>query len=40
MNELLQTYTFLNQAMQDDSLLCLAQAVCWLDPLWRGYDED
>lgn len=40
MNDLLQTYTFLNQAMQSDSLLCLAQAVCWLDPLWRGYDED
>ena len=40
MNKLAQTYTFLNQAMQDDSLLCLAQAVCWLDPLWHGYDED
>lgn len=40
MNDLLQTYTFLNQAMQSDSLLCLAQAVCWLDPLWRGCDED
>lgn len=40
MNDLQQTYTFLNQAMQSDSLLCLAQAVCWLDPLWRGYDED
>lgn len=40
MNDLLQTYTFLNQAMQSDSLLFLAQTVCWLDPLWRGYDED
>ncbi len=40
MNDLLQMYGYLNQAMQGDSLLCLAQAVCWLDPLWSGYDED
>jgi hypothetical protein len=40
MNELLQTYTFLNQAMHEDSLLCLAHAVVWLDPLWRGYEDD
>lgn len=40
MNELLQTYDFLNQAMHADSLLCLAHAVVWLDPLWRGYEDD
>jgi len=40
MNELQEIYAYLNQAMQNDSLLCLAQAVCWLDPLWRGYDEE
>lgn len=40
MNDLQQVYGYLNQGMQRDSLLCLAQAVCWLDPLWRGYDED
>lgn len=40
MNDLQQVYDYLNQGMQSDSLLCLAQAVCWLDPLWRGYDED
>ena len=40
MNELQEIYAYLNQAMQSDSLLCLAQAVTWLDPLWRGYDEE
>lgn len=40
MNELLQTYTFLNQAMHNDPLLCLAHSVAWLDPLWRGYNDD
>jgi len=40
MNDLQQLYGYVNHAMQNDALLCLAQAVCWLDPLWRGYDED
>lgn len=40
MNSLLQMYGYLNQAMQSDSLLCLVQAVVWLDPLWRAYEED
>jgi hypothetical protein len=34
MNDLLQTYSYLNEAMQSDSLLCLANAVAWLDPVW------
>ncbi len=40
MLKIFEVYHYLNQAMQNDSLLCLAHAVCWLDPLWRGYDED
>lgn len=42
MTHLLQMYDYLNQAMRGDSLLCLAQAVCWLDPLWQDdeYDVD
>lgn len=40
MNDLLQTHAFLNQVVQGDVLLCLAQTVCWLDPLWRGHEHD
>lgn len=35
MNELLATYTLLADAMLDDPLLSLANAVVWLDPLWK-----
>lgn len=40
MNALEDVYRYLNGAIQNDSVLCLAQATCWLDPLWRGHDED
>lgn len=40
MTDLHQTYAFLNQALQADSVLCLAQAVAWLDPLWRDDEAD
>ena len=39
-NDLLQTYTLLAAGLRDDPLLCLASAVCWLDPLWQEADED
>jgi hypothetical protein len=31
-----QLTTFLNSAIRADPLLYLANAVCWLDPLWRS----
>ncbi len=40
MNEILDTFSLLAVAMLDDPLLCLANAVCWLDPLWEFADDD
>jgi hypothetical protein len=40
MNELLDTFGLLAAAMLEDPLLCLANAVCWLDPLWEFADDD
>jgi hypothetical protein len=40
MNDLLDTFGLLAAAMLDDSLLCLANAVAWLDPLWEMSDDD
>jgi hypothetical protein len=40
MNELLDTFGLLAAAMLDDPLLTLANAVCWLDPLWETSDDD
>ncbi len=40
MNELLDTFGLLAAAMLDDPLLALANAVCWLDPLWEFADDD
>ncbi len=40
MNDLLQTYTLLAARLRDDLLLCLANAVAWLDPLWQEADDD
>lgn len=34
MNELDTVYAFLNQTIRQDSQLCLAQTVAWLDPLY------
>ena len=39
MNELLETYALLADAMLDDPLLSLANAVAWLDPLWKMPDD-
>lgn len=40
MNDLLQTYTLLGVGLRDDPLLCLANAVTWLDPLWQEADDE
>lgn len=40
MNDLLDTFGLLAVAMLDDPLLTLANAVCWLDPLWEFADDD
>lgn len=45
MNDLLATFDLLAAALLDDPLLTLANAVCWLDPLWEinegdMYDDD
>ena len=39
-NDLLDTFGLLAAAMLDDPLLALANAVCWLDPLWETNDDD
>lgn len=39
MNNLLNTYSLLQSAMTADPVLCLAQAVAWLDPMWNLSDE-
>ncbi|HML20979.1 MAG TPA: hypothetical protein PKD09_04980 [Aggregatilinea sp.] len=33
-------YGFLVAGLHDDPLLCLAQAVAWLDPFWAGLSDD
>lgn len=45
MNELPDVHQFLAAGLRADPLLCLAQAVCWLDPFWSDdepddYDDD
>jgi hypothetical protein len=40
MNDLLDTFGLLATAMLDDPLLCLANTVVWLDPLWETSDDD
>ena len=46
MTALTDVHCFLAAGLRDDPLLCLAQAVAWLDPFWDGlvdddeYDED
>ncbi|GAB5426326.1 MAG: hypothetical protein Crog4KO_34730 [Crocinitomicaceae bacterium] len=40
MNILHNSYSKLNQAILADPVLCLAQAVAWLDPLWCTVDEE
>jgi hypothetical protein len=40
MNDLLNTFGLLATVMLDDPLLCLANAVAWLDPLWESSDDD
>ncbi len=35
-----QLNRLLNSAIHADPLLCLAQSVCWLDPLWRSDDDE
>lgn len=39
MNDLLALQTALTSAMTVDPVLCLAQAVAWLDPMWNLSDE-
>ncbi|NLF76678.1 MAG: hypothetical protein GX573_13355 [Chloroflexi bacterium] len=33
-------YSFLAARLRDNPLLCLAQAVAWLDPFWDGLSDD
>jgi hypothetical protein len=40
MTMFMQLNTLLNSAIRADPLLCLAQAACWLDPLWRSDDDE
>lgn len=40
MTTLLDVYQFLAAGLQDDSLLCLAQAVSWFDPFWSDTEAD
>lgn len=40
MNELLQTQALLAAGLREDPLLCLANTVVWLDPLWQEADDD
>jgi hypothetical protein len=39
-NDLLETFGFLANAMLDDPLMALANAVVWLDPLWDSDDAN
>ncbi|MEO8391554.1 MAG: hypothetical protein ABI700_01045 [Chloroflexota bacterium] len=39
MNDLLESYALLANAMADDPFLSLANAVAWLDPLWHMPDD-
>jgi hypothetical protein len=40
MNELTNVHQFLAAGLHDDPLLCLAQAVSWLDPFWSDDEPD
>ena len=41
MNTSTDVYQFLAAGLRDDPLLCLAQAVAWLDPFWSDtWDDD
>jgi hypothetical protein len=40
MNDLLQTYHLLEEALLADPLLALASTVVWLDPLWMLVEND
>lgn len=40
MIQLLDIQRFLNDAMNNDPLLCLAKAVTWLDPFWDEFTEE
>ncbi|MBN8590628.1 MAG: hypothetical protein J0M33_02675 [Anaerolineae bacterium] len=35
-----QLNMLLNSAIRADPLLCLANAICWLDPLWRSDSDE
>lgn len=37
---IMDVYSFLAAGLRDDPLLCLAQAVAWLDPFWSGLSDD
>jgi len=37
---LTQLNMLLNSAIRADPLLCLANAICWLDPLWRSDGDE
>lgn len=39
-NDLLQAQALLAAGLRDDPLLCLANAVTWLDPLWQEVDDE
>ncbi|HRL13915.1 MAG TPA: hypothetical protein PKX07_18685, partial [Aggregatilineales bacterium] len=39
-SDLLGAFNLLAHGLRADSLLSLASAVCWLDPLWRDDAED
>ena len=38
-NDLLQAFGLLAMSVQEEPLLCLANAVAWLDPLWEFSDD-
>lgn len=40
MTTLTDVHRFLAAGLRHDPLLCLAQAVAWLDPFWQGLDDD
>jgi hypothetical protein len=40
MTSIREVYSFLAAGLHDDPLLCLAQAVAWLDPFWSGLPDD
>lgn len=40
MTTLTDVHSFLAAGLRDDPLLCLAQAVAWLDPFWNRFPDD